>query len=123
MQYLAWWLGVVLVDVGDVLGQPKIVFPVGPVGDQPQKVETRQQRSRKLNVLSDRLLVVIAAVCRIGGGKNGDASVQGGHDSGLGNGHSLLFHNLVDGSSILVEILKICYKIMEEDCDSNLNKH
>lgn len=74
-----------LVHVGDVLGQPQIGIRVGLVLDQPQQVETGQQRRRKLNVLLDGLAGVVAPVCRVGRSQDGAAGIQRSHDASLGD--------------------------------------
>ena len=100
---LARGLGVVLVDVGDVLGEPEVVLSVGPISDEPEKIKAGKESRRKLNVLRHRLLVVVPSVSRVGSGKDGDSGVEGGHDASLGNGHGLLLHHFVNGGSILRE--------------------
>lgn len=78
------WLAAVLVHVGDVLGQAQVGVSVGLVLDQPQQVETGEQGGRQLDVLLDALAWVVAAVGGVGGGQDGAAGVQRGHDAGLG---------------------------------------
>ena len=84
-----------------MLSKAKIVLTIRTIGDQPEQIETREQRGRKLDVLSDGFSVIVTTVGGIGSSQDGDASVEGGHDTGLGNGHCLLFHHFVNSSSIL----------------------
>ena len=57
----------------------------------------RQDGRRQLDVLLQRLALVVAAVDGVGGGQDGRARVEGGLDAGLGDGDRLLLHGLVDG--------------------------
>lgn len=64
-----------LVDVSDVLGQTQVTVSVRLVLNQPEQVETGQQRSRKLNVLLNTLPGIVAAIGRVGCCQNRAASV------------------------------------------------
>ena len=46
-------MDVVLVDVGDVLGQLHVLLPVSLVSNQPEQVEPGQKGGGKLNILLD----------------------------------------------------------------------
>ena len=58
------WLLVVPVHVGAVLSQPEVVVVVSLVRDEPEEVETREQRRGKVDVLSDGLLEVVPLIQR-----------------------------------------------------------
>lgn len=77
-------LAAVLVHVGDVLGQAQVTVSVRLVLDQPEQVETREQRGGKLDVLLDALAGVVAAVRGVSRRQDGAAGIQRGHDTGLG---------------------------------------
>ena len=81
----------------------------------------------QLDVLGDTLLEVVASISRIGGGQDAHSGVQRRHDAGFGNGDSLLFHDLVNGSSVLVshliKLVNAADSLVGKDQSSALQHH
>merc|ERR1740129_326708 len=48
---------------------------------------------------------IITTIGRIGSSQNRNTGIQSGHNTSLGNRNSLLFHNFVDSSTILISHL------------------
>lgn len=75
----------------------------------------------------DALLAVVSAVERIGSCQNRSPSVQGGSDARLGNGDSLLFHDLVNSGPVilthLVEFINAAHAHIGQHQGSGLQEH
>jgi len=81
----------------------------GGITDDKDEIETRQQGIGKIDVLGQGFLIVPIAFDRVRCRDDRAAGVETGVDTGLGNGHCLLFHNLMDCGAIvgshLVELI------------------
>ncbi|RUP50979.1 hypothetical protein BC936DRAFT_136751 [Jimgerdemannia flammicorona] len=91
-----------------MLSKQLIDILVRRIEDQKQDVEPRQQRGGKVDVLNGGDARVVPSVHRVGGGKDGSAGVEGGGDTGLGDGDGLLLHDLVDRRAVgLVHLVEL----------------
>lgn len=86
-----------------------------------------QESSGELNILGHALLEVVAAVGGIGRGQDAHSRVQRRHDPGLGNGDGLLFHDFMDGGSVLVghliELVDAADPLVGQDKSPALQHH
>ena len=73
--------------------------------NEPEEIESGQERSGELDVLFDGPLGIVSAVSGIGGGEDADAGVERGHETRFGDGDGLLLHHFVDRRSIVLHHL------------------
>merc|ERR1712038_1347399 len=85
-----------------VIGDLTVTVDVDRVQKNEEQIETRQLRILKSNVFHGSLKRVVTTVDRIGGSQDRAPSVKTSVDSGLGNGDSTLFHDLVNGGPVHV---------------------
>eukprot|EP00754_Rhynchopus_humris_P015309 Rhum_TRINITY_DN14433_c38_g1::Rhum_TRINITY_DN14433_c38_g1_i1::g.91428::m.91428 len=112
------------VDRRHVSRQQHVALLVGLVEQQPQDVETRQQRRRQVDVLRRRLARLPPSELRVRGGQDGRARVQRGDDATLRDVHRLLLHDLVDSRAVafvhLVELVDAADALVADHQRSSL---
>ena len=91
-----------VVGLDDEVGETLIFGWLDSVTDDTQDVETGEDRLCERDIVGERSGAVIPAVDGVGGGDNGTACLEGGDDTGFGDGDGLLFHCFVDGGTVLV---------------------
>ena len=97
------------VDVHDVFRDVQVAFLVALVEYNEEQIETTHDRSSHGNVRAQALLPVVPTTDRVRCCEDGGPSVEGGVNSGFGNGNCLLFHSFVNSNLIrdihLVELV------------------
>merc|ERR1712118_514895 len=89
------------------------------VQHQPNEVKARHEVRRKINVLHDRLPLVIGGIFWIRGSQDGAASVEAAHDAALGNRDSLLLHHFMEnGPRVLIHLVELV-----NATDTTVRKH
>jgi hypothetical protein len=92
-----------------MLRKALVIFPCRLIQHQEDEIETRQQSSRKVDVLDWRELDVVPAVEGVGSRENRRPGIQRSRDAGFRDRDRLLFHDLVDGGAVgflhLVELI------------------
>lgn len=86
--------------MGIVLYSPEVIVSVRPVLNQPEKVESGKQSSRKLYVLLQAPPGVVSSIGRIGSSQDRASGIECGENPCLGNGDGLLLHDLMDGCAV-----------------------
>lgn len=104
--------------------EARIVLLVGSVENQKEDVETREQSGRQVDVLNRRFARVVATIDRVSGGQDRGTRVESGCDTGLGDGDSLLFHDLVNCCPVrlvhLVELIDTTDTVISQNQSSSL---
>ena len=87
------------------MGRGAAVYDVRPLVQLPKQqhstqarrlIEAREERIRQRDIFLGRFRGIVRAVDRVGRGDDRAASIEGGVDACLRNGHRLLFHHFVD---------------------------
>jgi hypothetical protein len=116
---LQLWMGVMHVNVGNMLGEALIIIASRLVEDEKQQVETREKGGWEIDVFNGGDAWVIAAVKRVRSSEDGGTSIKRRGDTGLGDGDSLLLHDFVNGSPVgLLHLIELV-----NAADSIVGKH
>jgi hypothetical protein len=75
---------------------------IGDVQYQEHEIESTQEGVGKVDILRQTLSTVVSAIEWIGSGEYRRARIKCGDDPGLRDTYSLLFHDFVYGSSIVL---------------------
>mmetsp|Transcript_24114 Transcript_24114/g.57155 ORF Transcript_24114/g.57155 Transcript_24114/m.57155 type:complete len:319 (-) Transcript_24114:1382-2338(-) len=93
----------------DVRGDPPVALGVDLVEHDEEQVETTKKRVGQADVVLDPLPPVVLAVDGVRRRQDGAPRIEAGVHPGLGDGHCLLLHGLVDGHAVrlahLVELV------------------
>ena len=79
-----------------------IHFLVDLILDDREDVKTREDGLGEIDIISEVQGIVVVAFQGVGSSNNGAASLEGGHNTCLGDVDALLLHGLVNGGTILV---------------------
>lgn len=84
------------VTSNDELGEHLVLDGVDGILHDAEDVESREDGFRELDVLLEGDRMVVSTSNRVGSGDDGASSLEGGDDSGFGDGDGLLLHGFVD---------------------------
>jgi len=85
----------------DELGEHLVLDRIDGILHDAEDVESRENGFREFDVLLEGNGRVVSTSDRVGSGDDGASSLEGGDDSGFGDGDGLLLHGFVNGGSIL----------------------
>jgi hypothetical protein len=113
-----------LMHIGDMLGQPKVIVSVRSVLYQPEQVESGKQCSWKLYVLLQTATGVVAPIGRVGSSQDGAPGIKCGENACFGNRDGLLLHDLVDGRTVslshFVKLIDTAHTLVSQHKSSTL---
>jgi hypothetical protein len=81
-------------------GDVEVIFFTLLIADYKEQVESTHDRRTDVHVVVKRASPVVSAMYGVSSGQDRSTSIQGGVDTSLSDGDSLLLHSLMDSSLI-----------------------